>query len=207
MAISYPLSVPVTIGLAQVEFTANNAVAVSQSPFTYDTQVHAYPGQMWSVSVALPALNRAFMEPWVAFLLSLRGPYGTFLLGDPNGKTPRGQADTFPGLPKVQSHSNGTVAFTGASANKTGWLLAGDYIQLGTGSNATLHKVLVDVTTGASGDGNIEIWPHLRREAVLNEPITVSNCVGRFRLASGQTSWSINESCKYGISFDCIEAL
>ena len=193
MAISYPLSVPTTIGLAQVEFTASNAVALSQSPFTYDSQVHAYPGQSWSVSVTLPALNRAFMEPWVAFLLSLRGQYGTFLMGDPNGKTPRGTATS-----ATVSGSSGSSSLT---ISMSGTLLAGDYIQLGTGSNATLHKVLADRT----GSGTLEIWPALRRTYAGSAILT--NAVGRFRLASNQSSWSITESCKYGISFNCIEAI
>ena len=204
MAISYPLSVPTTIGLAQVEFTASNAVALSQSPFTYDSQVHAYPGQSWSVSVTLPALNRAFMEPWVAFLLSLRGQYGTFLMGDPNGKTPLGAGG---GSPVVANHSDYTITFTGGPVSTTGYLLAGDYIQLGTGSGATLHKVLADVSTDASGDGSIDVWPAPRRTLTVGETIITSNAVGNFRLASNQSSWSITESCKYGISFDCIEAI
>ncbi len=33
--------------------------------------------------------EREKVEPWIAFLTALRGPLGTFLMGDPLGKTPR----------------------------------------------------------------------------------------------------------------------
>jgi hypothetical protein len=83
-----------------------------------------------------------------------------------------------------------------------GTLLAGDYIQIGSGSTATLHKVVVD----KSGNGTIEIWPALRN-TVSNATVTLTNTVGRFRLSGTQQSFNINDSSIYGISFDAVEAL
>lgn len=207
MAISYPLSLPTSIGIASVEFTSNNAVAISQSPFTYKQQVHTYSGQMLSASVSIPPLRKEFVEPWVAFLLALRGQTGTFLLGDPNNTTPRGLAATFAGIPVVSSVSGGTISITGASANKTGWLKAGDYIQLGTGSTSTLHKVLLDVDTGSGGAATLEVWPYPRGTVASGATVKVSDAKGLFRLATNQQSWSINDSSAYGLQFDCIEAI
>lgn len=93
--ITYPVSTPTSIGIANVELTATNAVAVSRSPFTFSQQVHTYPGQMWSATVSIPPVRKDLAEPWVAFLLSLRGQTGTFLLGDPNNTTPRGTAKDY----------------------------------------------------------------------------------------------------------------
>lgn len=207
MAISYPLSLPTTVGIASIEFSSNNAVAVSQSPFTYKQQIHTYAGQMLSASVSIPPLRKEFIEPWVSFLLSLRGQAGTFLMGDPNNVTPRGLAATFPATPVVSSVSGGTISITGGSNNKTGWLKAGDYIQLGSGSSSTLHKVLVDVNTASNGSATLEVWPYPRGTVASGSAITVSNTKGLFRLATNQQSWSINESSAYGLSFDCIEAI
>jgi hypothetical protein len=83
-----------------------------------------------------------------------------------------------------------------------GTLLAGDYIQIGSGATARLHKVLVD----RNGTGTIEIWPALR-SAVTGATVTLTNTVGRFRLQGNQQTFSIDDSSKYGISFDCVEAL
>jgi hypothetical protein len=194
MAITYPLSTPTSIGIASIELSATNAVAISRSPFTFSQQVHTYAGQMWSASVTIPPLRKEFVEPWVAFLLALRGQTGTFLLGDPNNTTPRGTATS--------------ATITGASGSSSltvtmlGTLLAGDYIQLGTGADATLHKVLVD----QSGNGTLEVWPALRK-ARSSVSATLTNTKGLFRLANNTQSWSINESSAYGLQFDAMEAI
>jgi hypothetical protein len=194
LAISYPLTLPTSIGIANITLSANNAVAISQSPFTFQQQIVQHAGKRWTASVSIPPVRRDLAEPWIAFLLSLNGPVGTFLLGDPNGKEPRGTSSS--------ATLTGTAGSSSPTITKTGTLLAGDYIQLGSGATATLHKVLDD----KSGSGTIEIWPALR-SSVTGATVTLTNTVGRFRLSSNQQSFSINEASIYGISFDCIEAI
>lgn len=90
--ITYPLSLPTNIGMANITLSAENAVAISQSPFTFAQQVVKHPGERWRASVSLPPIKRVDAEPWIAFLLSLGGPTGTFLLNDPNAANPQGSA-------------------------------------------------------------------------------------------------------------------
>lgn len=90
MPITYPLNTPTNIGIANITLMAENAVAVSQSPFTFAQQIVAHPGQRWAASISLPPMKRQDAEAWVAFLLSLKGQVGTFLLGDPNAVNPQG---------------------------------------------------------------------------------------------------------------------
>lgn len=194
MAITYPLTLPTSIGIANITLYANNAVAISQSPFTFQQQIIQHAGQRWTASVSIPPVRRDLAEPWNAFLLALKGPVGTFLLGDPNAKAPRGTAST--------ATLTGTAGSSSPTITMTGTLLAGDYIQLGSNGTSTLHKVLVD----RSGSGNLEIWPKLR-SSVTGATVTLNNTVGRFRLSSTQQSFSIDSASIYGISFDCIEAL
>ena len=194
MAISYPLNTPTTIGIESIELRAVNAVAVSQSPFTYKQQVISHQGQIWSASVSIPSVRRDLAADWKAMLVALKGSVGTFLLGDPDYATPRG---TVSGTPTL----SGTAGDSTVSVTMTGTLLAGDYIQLGTGSAARLHQVLVD----QSGNGNLEIWPDLR-STYSGETIVYSNPKGIFRLAQSVTSWSIDNASFYGISFEAIEA-
>ena len=203
--ITYPLALPAHTGIAQIELRASNAVAYSQSPFTFAGQAHAYSGQMWQADVTLPPMKRADAEQWVAWLVSLRGQLGSFLLGDPLGSTARGLANTFAGTPIITSQTGGTIAVTGASASKDGWLLAGDYIQIGTGSDATLHKVLQDVNTDSSGNVSLDVWPHVR--GTRSGSVIVANTQGRFRLATNEQSWSINNASVYGISFSAMEKI
>ena len=195
MAISYPLNTPTTIGIESIELRAVNAVAVSQSPFTYKQQVISHQGQIWSASVSIPSVRRDLAADWKAMLVALKGSVGTFLLGDPDYVTPRGTIEGSPTL-------SGTAGDSTVSINMTGTLLAGDYIQLGTSSAARLHQVLVD----QDGSGNLEIWPDLR-STYSGETVIYSSPKGVFRLGNSTTSWSIDNASFYGISFEAIEAL
>ncbi len=205
MAITYPRTLPSVSGPRSIELRAVNATALNQSPFTFQSTAYEYTGQMWQADIDLPSLPRNDAEVWVGWLLSLRGRAKTFLLGDPAGATPRGLAATFPGSPSISNQVGGSITVTGASANKTGWLLPGDYIQIGSGDTATLHKVLERANTNASGEASLEIWPYVR--GTRSGSVTVRNAVGRFRLASNEQAWSINEATIYGITFGAMEAI
>jgi len=194
MAISYPLSLPTHTGVAEIELRAKNAVAYSQSPFTFAGQAHAYSGQTWLADVSLPPMQRADAEQWVAWLVSLRGQFGTFLLGDPLNTSPRGTASS--------ATITGSTGDSSVSVTMTGTLLAGDYIQLGSAGTATLHKVLQD----QSGSGTLEVWPAIRSDQ-SNSSANLSSAQGRFRLSTNEQSWSINNASIYGISFSAMEAI
>lgn len=194
MSISYPLALPTHTGISDITFRTTNAVAFSRSPFTFSGQVFAYSGQMWQADVTLPPMHRADAEKWVAWLVSLRGQYGTFLLSDPVSPTIRGTA--------TSATITGTAQSNSVTVSMTGTLLAGDMIQIGTGSDSTLHKVLVD----KSGSGTLEIWPCLRKDRSAAS-VTLTSAKGVFRLASNESSWSVNNASFYGISFSAMESL
>ena len=194
MALSYPLDTPTTIGIESIELRAVNAVAVSQSPFTYKQQVISHGGQKWEASVTIPSVHRDKAAEWKALLVGLKGQVGTFLLGDPDYATPQG---TVSSCTLTGSAGNETV-----SVVMTGTLKAGDYIQLGAGSSAKLHQVLLD----QDGDGSLEIWPSLRSD-YAGATVVFNNPKGVFRLSNNVTSWSINNASIYGISFEAVEAL
>ena len=194
MALSYPLNTPTTIGIESIELRAVNAVAVSQSPFTYKQQVISHGGQKWEASVTIPSVHRDKAAEWKALLVGLKGQVGTFLLGDPDYATPQGTVSS--------------CTLTGSAGDETvdvimtGTLKAGDYIQLGGGSSAKLHQVLLD----QNGTGILEIWPALRSD-YTGATVVFNSPKGVFRLSNNVTSWSINNASIYGISFEAVEAL
>jgi hypothetical protein len=194
MAISYPLDTPTTIGFESIELRAVNATITSQSPFSYKQQVISHTGQRWEASVSIPSVLRDLAEPWVAFLTALKGQTGTFLLGDPLGATPRGTVSS--------CTLTGTAGDESVAVTMTGSLLAGDYIQLGSGTTARLHKVLVD----QSGSGTLEIWPALR-STYSSATVTTTNAKGVFRLNQNMSSWQISNANSYGIAFEAVEAI
>ena len=194
MALSYPLATPTSIGIESIELRAVNAIAVSQSPFTYKQQIISHGGQKWEASVNIPSVHRDKAAQWKALLVGLKGPVGTFLLGDPDYATPQGTVSS--------CTLTGNAGNDTASVVMTGTLKAGDYIQLGSDSSAKLHQVLLD----QDGDGTIEIWPSLRSD-YTGATVVFNSPKGVFRLANNVTSWSINNASTYGISFEAVEAV
>lgn len=194
MALTYPLDTPTTIGIESISIRAVQSVATSQSPFTYKQQVIDHGGERWEASVSIPSVRRDLAAEWKAMLVGLRGPVGTFLLGDPDYATPRGNVSS--------CTLTGSAGDRTVSVVMTGTLKAGDYIQLGTGSNARLHQVLLDQT----GDGTLEIWPALRTD-YTSQAVVFNSPKGVFRLKQNVTEWSINNASAYGISFEAVEVV
>jgi hypothetical protein len=207
MSISYPLNMPGTPGAQKITLTATNVVGTSVSPFTKQTQVYEWPGEAWSAQVALPPMKRTTAEAWVTFLTSLRGMSGTFYIGDPLATTPLGVATGTPQVHGGQTAGSKTLATKGWSHSVTGILLAGDYIQVGTGSQKRLYKVLTDADSDSSGDVTLDIFPRLREALSDAQAITVSSPQGTFRLDTNDRSWDVDEAQIYGIQFTCTEAI
>ena len=145
----------------------------------------------------------------IGFVVALHGERGSVTRGEPSAETARGSASVTAGAPVVNGadQTGGSLTVDGLPVSTTGYLKAGDYIQLGGGSSATLHKVLQDVDSNASGQASIELWPYIRTAPADNATIVVGDTVGVFRLSSNQTDWSINNASFYGITFAAVEAV
>jgi|TARA_S200002703_G_scaffold99837_1_gene86267 hypothetical protein len=209
MAESYPLAFPTQTGIAQVQLIASDVVSVTESPFTLSQQVVRHAGARWSATINIPPVKRSDAEYWNSFLLRLRGQFGTFLVGDPNAATPRGSASSAAGTPVVNgaSQTGNNLNIDGLPASATGYLKAGDYIQLGTGATSRLYKVLEDVNSNGSGQATLNLWPDLRSSPANDATVVVSNAKGLFRLAQNDASWTIGNDGFYSITFSAVEAL
>lgn len=206
MTITYPLALPSAPGFRTSRFEASNVVGMTASPFTYSQQVYVHQGARWAATLTLPPMKRAQAAAWCAFLVSLRGSYGTFLLGDPDAKTPQGVATGTP-LVNGADQTGSQLVTDGWTAGQTGILKAGDYLQLGSGATSRLHMVLQDADSDGSGNATFDIWPPLRESPANNDPIVVSQTQGVFRLSTPDVGWDANEISVFGVSFAAIEAL
>lgn len=206
MPISYPRALPTHTGIRSINLRAVNVTAVSESVFTLRQQVYKHSGERWEAEITLPPMKRADAEGWIAWLLSMRGREGTFLLGDPLGGTARGSVG---GTPVVNggSQTGDSISIDGCTASQTGWLKAGDYIQLGAGASASLHKVLQDVSSSGAGQATIDIWPSIRTAPADGAAIVVNNAKGVFRLTSPNVDWAIDEASIYGLTFPAVEVI
>ncbi len=194
MAITYPLSLPTSISIGSIELMADNVVARSESPFTFAQQIVSHAGQRWRANVTMPPMKRAVAAPWQGFLLGLKGGQGTFLMGHPLATSPLGTSSS--------ATITGTSGSDSLTVTMTGTLLAGDYIQLGSGSDATLHMVLED----QSGNGTLEVFPALRKDRTSVSAV-LSNPKGLFRLATNTQNFSTDNASIYGIQFEAVEAV
>ena len=207
MAITYPRALPSEMVIERCSMKAKSLVAVTASPFTGEQQVHAHSGQFWEADITVAPSERGDAAAIHAWLLSLNGREKTLLFGDPAGATARGSASTTPGTPVVNGadQTGASLICNGGPIGATNYLRVGDYIQLGSGSTATLHQVLEDVSTDGSGNFTLNLWPNIRSAPANGATVTVDNAVGKFRLDSNVNSWS-ESTVLYGISFKIKEA-
>jgi len=181
-------------------------VAQSISPFSLVTQEQEHDGQALEMAMQLPPMKRAQAEEWVAFLLRLHGKRGTFYMTPPGGGTPRG---SILGTPMVSgpSQTGDVLVVDGWTPSATGVLLAGDWIQLGTGATSRVHKVLENADASAGGVTSLRLWPSLRESPGNNSAVVVTNPVGVFKLLSNDAQWDVGLAQVYGISLAAREDL
>ncbi|MCH8158042.1 MAG: hypothetical protein IID18_09905 [Nitrospinae bacterium] len=208
MAITYPLTLPTHRKPVGVRFTPFSVVGVSRSPFSLAQQVQEFDGQMWQAEVELPKMFRSDAEPFISFFLKLNGMKGTFYLGDPAGTAPRGVGT---GAPLVkgagQAARQDQLTTDGWTINTTGILLAGDWLQIGSGSGQRLHKVLDDVNSDGAGDATLTLWPNLRESPDDDETLSVNDAKGVFRLTTNEMPWELEAPERFQLSFGCHEVL
>jgi hypothetical protein len=190
----------------KINFGASNLIGLSKSPFTLQQETYQWPGEEWLVDVSLPPMAQATAEAWINFLVSLRGQLGTFYLADPTHTAPNGVGTGTPVVNGAQSAMSKTLATKGWTHGVTGILKAGDLIQVGTGVQQRIYKVLVDANSDGSGLATLDIFPALREGVSDNQGITLANPAGTFRLQSNERNWTVDLAKVHGIDFKCEEA-
>ena len=203
MAISYPISIPRQEDMRSIEFKTVDQVASSQSIFSLDTQHVALGGQRWVARVELVPMTQARARAWIAFLAKLKGPTGTFYLGDYSQQTVRGSASTTPGTPVVDggSQTGSELAIDGCPELATGYLLEGDYISIGSGTSKRLYMVLEDVNIDSGGSAVLDIYPNIQGSPSDGASLDTTTPEGTFRLLGKERMWRFQNNT-YQISFE-----
>ncbi|MGB4107775.1 MAG: hypothetical protein WBK55_08275 [Alphaproteobacteria bacterium] len=186
-----------------------SVVGVNESPYDLSTQVQVHQGQRWSADIRLPTMRNNAAAAWEAFFGKLNGREGTFLLGDPYREIPQGTAASDAGTPKVDgAHAArvNQISVKEAPANAGGYLLKGDYFQLGAAATATLHQLLENADVDSDGTTNLLFWPRSREILADNAAITVLNPKGVFRLASNITEVARQPGRLSDLAFSAVEA-
>ena len=218
--IAYPISPPAISGIGPQDFTLGqqNVVGENVSPFTLSDQEQQWSGQMWTIEANLPPMLYPQAEQWIAFLSSLFGKTGTFLMGDYNRPTSQGPMNrAYALIPVVVNGSNlsgsNQLNLRGAYDSVPNWAVAGDYLQVtafnaGLGVNVQrLYKVLQNASSDGSGNVTLDIFPSIREPLSDGTQIFTGNTAGTFRLQQNTTSWKIDKNRMYTISFKAREAM
>lgn len=202
MSISYPVSVP-DHRFASMSMRLRRANAMTESTFTLQQQVNQYTGAVWEAEITLPPMSYADAKKWEAFILSLRGMRGTFLMGNPLHTDLSGTATG------IQLDGQGVIRDTSINitGSASGTIKAGDYFQIGTGSDAHIHAVVQDETLDGTGAGSIDIEPPLRTTYADNTSLDFTLPKGVWRLSSNDIGWNIDTASMYGFTIPCIEAI
>ena len=148
----------------------------------------------------LPPMNRATSAEYQA-TAQLHGRKGTFIMGDPDGKTKRGNA----------SQNNLTIAsntaigayqipVSGLTNSQSNALVKGDYIQFGTGAGAKLHMIVADASASSSGTATLTIEPALKVAITASTTCVITNTVGVWRMDTNDLNWDSNHASIYGFS-------
>ncbi len=206
MTITYPLSFPDGITFNDIEIQLAHSSESTTSPFTLETQVYDYRGEVWSMSGSMPPMNRERAEIYTSFLMSLRGQVGTFLIPVAGSETAQG---SWGGSPVVDGNSQAgdELNIRGLPVSQTGVAKAGDFISLGTGEATRLHKVVSDADSDASGNMTVTVVPRLRASPIDGDIVTYNNAMGLFRLTGKSTSYSNSVEGLYSMTFEFQEAI
>lgn len=204
MPITFPLDFSTLLTPAQIEIVPMTSDGASESPFTLQEQIYVHGGARWNITVDFPPCIRADAEEIIGQLLALNGREGTFLLGDPANRTPRGSGLGFP-VVMGSSQTGKTLMTDGWTPGRSGVLLRGDWLQLGSGSLTELHKITAPASSDNYGAAALSIWPPIRGTPVDNDPVVIQSPKGLWRLAPNQGRWSIGQAKIYGIQFSATE--
>jgi len=166
-------------------------------------QTSALPGDKWVATMTFA--NRVGTDArrlW-AFVTSLRGRSGRFYFTPFDHCTPFGVVGGTP-LVKGADQTGSQLLIDGCTASCTGWLLAGDYFQVGD----ELKLITADVNTDSGGNATLNFVPPLRTSPADNAAIITSNPSCIMMLSDDQQARAQVQPGKiYALSLSCEEAL
>jgi len=210
VTITYPRAFPTHKNYRDITITQRKVVGVNTAPGSLVGQSYEWPGERWEAQISLPLMSRADGDAWEAWLTSLRGPVGSFLLPVP-GATPRGAAAATPGTPQADGAASArarTLAIKTGLGVVANYLRAGDWLSIGTGSSRRLHRVLVDASLDSSGKATLDIWPALREALTNSATLYVSSATGKFMLLNSSHDLKVDVAGRYQPAvISCVEDL
>ena len=184
------LSFP-AVAVQNMTMRLNRVVAVSESPYTLDTQVYAHQGARWEAEVSLPPLDHDQARPVEAFIIGLKGRENTFTFGNPLHTSTLANNTVSSAAVRAETFElgSGTVA-----------VAAGTYFEL----NNYLYMVTQDKV---ANEATLNFQPPLRFAVSSSQVVKYNLPKTIWRMTSNDVGWSLSSDSQYGFTFACLEAL
>ena len=186
-----PLAFP-SVGIQKIDMRLKRAVAVSESPFTFNTQTYLHQGARWECEVTLPPLSYSEARSIEAFIVGLIGQSGTFTFGHPLHNT----AGIAVGLSNAAAIR--ATEITGGSNSSA--VSAGTYFQLG-------DYLYIATEDKAQGGNALKFEPPLRQAISAGTACDFTLPKSLWRMSNNDVGWSTDAASMYGFTFAMVEAL
>ncbi|MDF1627037.1 MAG: hypothetical protein P1U84_12205 [Parvibaculaceae bacterium] len=190
MAIIYPLALPSYDELPSVSFTRAPVQASAINRETRARDVFVHEGDTWRLEAVISARSIERADKWIDWLMRLDGFVGTFLMGDPFRMV--SPVPTI-GAPVIAGGGQlGTEIVTGGWAPSEALVLkSGQNIQIGSGLEARLYRVVEDAASDAGGFATVNLRPRVGVATADLTPIQMNGAEGLFRLTSSNlAAWT-----------------
>ena len=161
----------------------------------------------WRMAITSPqAMRQADAVVWESLLLRLRGGINHLAIGDPVRKVPRGTMRGTLTLSGTHTAGLTTLTITGGAGQANTTLLAGDWLQIGSGLTGQLVKVVTDATANGSGVISAVVEPPLRIQYATSTAVTWNTPIAHFR-ATSSPQWAYSPGLVAGgFALDLLES-
>lgn len=199
--ITLPVGLELVIGIG---FGQARYDMVESSDATGAENARLFGPPRWRASLLSPSAMRANRAAqWEALVLRLRGSINRLAVHDPVRPVPLGSMRGSPVLAATAAAGADTASITA-----TGTLLAGDWLQFGTGlGSSQLVKVMEDATASA-GAIAVQFEPPLRKAYAAGTVVTWDKPLAYYRAIGNAPSWTYSKNglASGGFALDLLEA-
>ena len=177
------------------------------SDSTGTQQVRVMGPPRWVLTLTQPpALALAQAGAWQALVAQMRGRINHLAAWDPVRNQPLGTMRGTPTLSALAAAGTPTLALATGQAGST--LLAGDWLQLGTGlGTSQLVMVVANATADGTGAMSVTVEPPLRQQFASATAVTWQRALAYYRSVGGSSTWRYaGGNAVQGMSLDLLEA-
>lgn len=194
MTITFPRELPASLKVAKGAFTLDVNDSVFESGISRKANIQSHGAGVtdrWTGELSTNNLSRADWLELTAWIVSLKGRQGTFLVHDPDREFPQTFiSGSFPGTGLVNgSGQSGNSLLTDGWPTSSTILKAGDMFQQGVES----HMLTEDALTDVGGQVRLQFEPAIRNPPAINTVIKTTRAQIIARRISSTIPFSTEE--------------